>query len=84
MRCHRAAGYDTSKPLDPKQTLICCHLYNAWRQLDKSIAAEDTNVSFAITPQDKRFTTTKAARMGFPAADSIDEAIRSHVEDELT
>ena len=58
--CHRAAGYDTTKPLDAKQTLICCHLYNAWRQLDKSMAAEDVNVSYAITPQDKRFTTNKA------------------------
>jgi hypothetical protein len=58
--CHRAAGYDTEKPLNAKQTLICCHLYNAWRQLDKSLSAEETNVSFAITPQDKRFTSQKA------------------------
>jgi len=29
------------------------------------------------------FDTAKAARMGFPAADSIDETIRAHVEDEL-
>ena len=29
------------------------------------------------------FDTAKAARMGFPAADSIDGTIRAHVEDEL-